>query len=330
MLRSILNYIAKQYCLYKIYTLPRGLMIVRDVSVKSEVSSEVDVHVLNDTVYYDIIKTGEFGLRDGYCSGKWTSSNLERVMILLMDPLNKNHFIKDLLHSIKTDTIDEYYLDSTYRANSTGFWVSPEDTLESSIKNKLDYIQSKLDIQSEDRVLDIGCGYGMMTNYLYNLTKAKFTGITIYTEELKYAKANADKEITFLKQSYGEMVGQYDKILSIELYNKYDIESGYFEAISNNLKIGGIALIQVSVSMGDISCIVDTISKIDNLRLIGMEYFDGSNYEKTYREWNNRLKENCKSVDHKILRKYEYYFNTCVGAYHNNSSVSCVFVLKKK
>lgn len=379
---AFINYIAKQYCIYKLNSLQYGdiMLFDKDKKLQNEQTNNStnvsNIHVLDDSIYKDVMTSGELGLGRGYVQGKWTTTDIEKLMIILAR--NMNSFGRELLYSYnpfafnvkKKNKVDdkrqivhhydvgnkfyELFLDHTFMAYSTGYWKTPNDTLETSIQNKLDDIIEKLDIKEGDQVLDLGCGWGLIANYIYGQKKPNLTCITVSDEQLKYAQEHASKEITFMQKDYRDLVGQFDKIYSIEMIehvgkHMYDT---YFNRISSCLKQGGKAYIQTSISTQEgtdmynqsqfiltdvfpgghiprISWILEALAKNDHLRLVSLEFVDGHNFANTFKEWYNRLKANVKLVDQKLYRTYEYYFNSCVGLYRNNRLASCIVVVEK-
>jgi cyclopropane-fatty-acyl-phospholipid synthase len=341
---------------------------------KKEVNASI--YVLNDDVYTDIFKYGELGLGRNYVNGKWTSKELDKVMIILTK--NMRFFTKELLYSFNFSFInirrkDQHldkkcishhydldnnfymqFLDTKFMAYSTGIWNDDTSLLEDAVQNKLDLMLTKLQIKQTDKVLDIGSGWGLIANYIADKTGALITGVTVSAEQLKYSMDNVKSpNIKFLLQDYRMLTGQYDKIYSIEMIEHVgrSYYKNYFENISSILNPQGRLVIQTTISTQEgkdslyqsqyiltdifpggeipkISWIMEALNQVSDLRLVDMQFIDGKHYTKTFYEWNKKLKR-INNIDHKIIRAYEYYFNSCIGLYLNNILASCIFVIEK-
>lgn len=379
MLYSILKYFAKQYCLYRLKNLPHGSVTLYNNKNQIEIDIAdiecAELHVIDDSVYMDVITYGELGLGRGYVNGKWASNDLEKLMTVLTR--NAKHFNHELINSYNpfgfnvkkktkdTDkkTIQQHYdygnkfytkfLDKEILAYSTGFWLNDSDNLETAIQNKVDYIIEHLGLIEGQNVLDIGVGWGGIANYITKKTKCHVTGNTISTEQAKYIMENYP-DIKVMQKDYRDIIGQYDAIYSIEMLEhvgKYNY-SQFLNIVSTSLKKNGKFVLQISISTQEgtndinqsqfiltdifpsghiprISWLLEALAQVDDLKLVHMQFFDGQHFAKTFREWNARMKENETEIDHKTLKAYEYYFNSCIGLYTNNLLASCVFVIQK-
>jgi cyclopropane-fatty-acyl-phospholipid synthase len=69
---------------------------------------------------------------------------------------------------------------------------SPNDTLEQSQLNKLDRILDKAGVaEAGQRVLEIGCGWGSCMERGVLRFRCDWTGLTISSEQLKWARERA-------------------------------------------------------------------------------------------------------------------------------------------
>ena len=83
---------------------------------------------------------------------------------------------------------------------------------------QLDKLLEVLRLTESDRVLDIGCGNGRITEYLHELTGARMTGIDISAEAIAQARARAAAESGRLTFRVGNM-------------NRLDFEPQTFDAV---------------------------------------------------------------------------------------------------
>jgi cyclopropane-fatty-acyl-phospholipid synthase len=380
----IWTFIVKKYCLYKLSFIPHGEITVVNNQNKIEntphlskpETEKANIHVMDESIYADIFQYGELGLGRGYVKGKWTTSDLITVLLILCK--NMEYFTRELMYAYnpfsisilkKNKDVDkqcihahydlsnafyETFLDKPFMAYSTGIWDVSTKSLEESITNKIDMIIDKLNIKPEHHILDIGCGWGKIAKYVQKKTNATITAITVSEEQLKYCNADPQENVTYIMEDYRDIIGQYDRIYSIEMLEhvgRYNYLQ-YLSSIEQSLKSKGKFVLQITISTlegspspntqsqyiltdifpgGDIpriSWVMEAISKVPSLRLVDMQFLDGTHFAKTFQAWYDRLKENTTD-DRELIRAFEYYFASCIGLYTVNRLASCVFVIEK-
>jgi len=90
------------------------------------------------------------------------------------------------------DDLYTLFLDSD-RQYSCAYFEYPEQSLEDAQRAKKRHIAAKLLVEPGHRVLDIGCGWGGLSQYLAQVAGAgHVTGITLSTEQLAYARRRAE------------------------------------------------------------------------------------------------------------------------------------------
>ncbi len=90
---------------------------------------------------------------------------------------------------------------------SCAYFETPDMTLDDAQLAKKRHLAAKLLIGRDDRVLDIGSGWGGLSLYLTEMTGADVTGVTLSTEQLQVSKAraaekNLTQSATFLLEDY--------------------------------------------------------------------------------------------------------------------------------
>ncbi|MBL4858662.1 MAG: class I SAM-dependent methyltransferase [Erythrobacter sp.] len=141
----------------------------------------------------------------------------------------------------------EAWLDPTM-SYSSALAVSGED-LEAAQRRKWAALRDR--IGDVDTVLEIGCGWGALADYLQR-QGSHVTAISLSEEQLAWARAHHSSDIDFRKQDYRDTTGQYDAIVSVEMVEALGREywPTYMDCIARNLKAGGRAAIQY-ISMRD-------------------------------------------------------------------------------
>ncbi|MFF5976556.1 class I SAM-dependent methyltransferase [Streptomyces sp. NPDC012769] len=103
---------------------------------------------------------------------------------------------------------------------SCAYWTDG-GTLEDAQRDKLDLIARKLNLKEDDRLLDVGCGWGSMAIHAAREYGARVVGITLSREQAAYARKRIAEEgltdrIEIRVQDYRDVAdGPYDAISSI-------------------------------------------------------------------------------------------------------------------
>ena len=138
------------------------------------------------------------------------------------------------------------FLDPTM-AYSCACYQTPEDSLEQAQLNKYESICRKLDLRAADHLLEIGTGWGGFAAYAARKYGCRITTTTISRQQHDYAKelfagmgAPGDR-ITLLLEDYRNLQGQFDKIVSIEMFEAVGLRyyDTYFGACDRLLKADG-------------------------------------------------------------------------------------------
>ncbi len=312
---------------------------------------------------YNIYKKGELGIGESYVNKDWNSSDKVDFLCSLSKNYDKaeNSLFLNKIYSKSTDfdkknILHHYdvgndfymnFLQDDFSAYSCGFWFNDNDNLNISQYNKVNTIIKKLKLIPGQAVLDLGCGWGKIANYISIKTKTNVTGITISDEQIKYAVNNYNNSnLVFLNKDYRNINEKYDRIYSIGMfehvrYENYDI---FFETIKKSLKPKGRFVLHTIISFTERNKI--SISNNDfvlthifpggqiplhdwivqkalnnGLRIIHFEGFGGQHYAKTLNAWNKYLHKNKEYIllnySEELFLKYDYYFSSCEAFFTN-------------
>lgn len=145
------------------------------------------------------------------------------------------------------DLGNEFYrlwLDDTMTYSAAWFGDGATD-LEAAQIAKYRLVLDALDLTPGHQLLEIGCGWGGLAE-LALARGAYVTGITLSTEQHRYACKRLGGSADIRLEDYRETSGTFDRVASIEMVEAVGEAHwpAYFQTISNRLKPGGIAAIQ--------------------------------------------------------------------------------------
>jgi cyclopropane-fatty-acyl-phospholipid synthase len=151
------------------------------------------------------------------------------------------------------DISNEFYrlwLDSEM-VYSCAYFATPDDTLDKAQRQKLDYICRKLRLQSDEHLLDIGCGWGGLIMHAAREYGVKAIGITLSEPQRAVAQKRAAEaglesvcQVRLLDYRDAAQLGQFDKLVSVGMIEHVgeDKLPEYFEKAFESLAPGGVFL----------------------------------------------------------------------------------------
>lgn len=320
------------------------------------------VYISNKKVFFDsIYHDSEVGLGETYMHGIWYSDDLTTFLLNLQLNRNNKNIPKFSAYNFYNKNLDndrkniehhydvgndfyETFLTDSLEAYTCAFWYNSTTTLEQAQLNKVNTVINKLKPIPGSKILDIGCGWGKIANYVSEHTKCHVTGITISDEQVKFGQQyNNKNNVTILKKDYRDLNTKYDYIYSIGILEhvRYENFDEFFRMIKRCLKPGGKFLLHNIVSIeptdkhhvsktfiskyifpgGQIPMtewIIDSLHR-NNLTVVHTEFFGGQHYAKTLNEWNKNMLSKSDFIADKyskeLILKYEYYFKICEAAF---------------
>ena len=257
-----------------------------------------------------------------------------------------------------SDDLYELFLD-TKRQYSCAYFKNENDTLETAQNNKIDHIIKKLNLKPNQRILDIGSGWGSLAIEIAKKSQCEVVGITLSENQLKYSKEkakemNLENQVQFRLIDYREINEKFDRVVSVGMFEHVGRKfyNKYFKQISNFLKDDGIALIHTigsvnsprdphpwitkyifpggyTPSLSEVSLPIEQsgliISDLEILRM---------HYAHTLRHWKERFLNEKEKVlemfDEKFFRMWEFYLTASQMAFKWGDQVVFQFQLTKK
>lgn len=140
-------------------------------------------------------------------------------------------------------------------------------TLEQAQLAKLERVCEQLELGPEDRVLEIGTGWGAFTLYAAATRGCHVTTTTISREQHAYTveqvrRAGLNDKVTVLMEDYRDLRGRYDKLVSIEMIEAVGWQQigTFFAKCSELLAPDGAMLLQ-AITIDDRAYEVQKASK---------------------------------------------------------------------
>jgi cyclopropane-fatty-acyl-phospholipid synthase len=141
------------------------------------------------------------------------------------------------------------FLDSD-KQYSCAYFEQPNMPLDDAQLAKKRHIAAKLMVRPDDRVLDIGSGWGGLGLYLAEFTGADITGVTLSTEQLQVSNARAAEKYLansarFLLADYRDIPGPFERIVSVGMFEHVGVDfyDTFFKRCAELLTDDGIMLL---------------------------------------------------------------------------------------
>lgn len=134
---------------------------------------------------------------------------------------------------------------------SCAYFRTDDDSLEQAQVQKLDHICTKLRLESGERFLDVGCGWGALVIHAAKHYDVEATGITLSKNQHALAcerirEAGLEGRCRVLLQDYRDHPGEgiYDKVASVGMFEHVGLRNlaEYFRTVRRLLKERGLFL----------------------------------------------------------------------------------------
>lgn len=335
----------------------------------------------NPRAFSKIVLGGSIGGGESYMAGDWECSDLTALMRIfvrnrsLLEDLDGSFTrliapAQKLYHRLRKNSIEgskkniqahydlgndffDLVLGSSWMYSS-GYFLSPQSTLEDAQFEKNDRICRKLNLKPSDHLLEIGTGWGSFAIHAAKNYGCKVTTTTISRKQFELAKKriaehNLADRVTLLEKDYRLLEGQYDCIVSIEMIEAVGLNflETYFEKCSSLLKPTGQMLLQ-GITIRDqfyesaknnvdfiqryifpgsgipsVGSITQAVAKRTDLEVVALETF-GQHYARTLRLWSERMKSHHTEIKklgytEALYRMWLYYFSYCEGGFLESS-----------
>ncbi|MBV6625313.1 MAG: class I SAM-dependent methyltransferase [Rivularia sp. (in: Bacteria)] len=230
-----------------------------------------------------------------------------------------------------------------YPKYSMGFWENGAKNLEECQMHAIDLIIERLEIADGDHILDLGCGWGCVANYIMSkFPNVRFTGLNLSHQQCEYIRRKMQDSQSYLSSgrftlyeddlNRVEFAEKFDKILSVGLFEHVGNLTNSFQKLASLLKSDGKAFIHIitvripnNMSSGFTHKYIfphgrywnyDAIPNHNrDLKTVDRWYVNGMNYHKTLNAWLQRFdnyQDRIKCLDYgmnykKFRRMWRFY-----------------------
>ncbi|HLK71148.1 MAG TPA: cyclopropane-fatty-acyl-phospholipid synthase family protein [Steroidobacteraceae bacterium] len=338
---------------------------------------EATIRVLDGRFYAKAAFGGSVGAGEAYIEGYWSCDDLTalvRIMIANRSALSQmergwarlSRPLRRMAHGLRRnsptgsarniaahyDIGNELYrlmLDETM-AYSCGIFESEEATLAQASRAKFDAACRKLELTPQDRLLEIGTGWGGLAIHAAQHYGCHVTTTTISRAQHELARqrieaAGLADRITLLLTDYRELTGQYDKLVSIEMVEAVGARylPTFFNRCSALLAPHGSMLLQ-AITIQDqlyaralsdvdyiqqfifpgsfipsVSALLDAVRDATDLKLFHLEDI-GPHYARTLALWRRNFFDHLEEIQRlgypqRFVRLWEFYLCYCEGGF---------------
>ena len=328
--------------------------------------------LFDKSLHYKLLFYPDFYFGEAYTEGTLTIENGTLTEFLNMALQNigrkETNFFSEILNNIRgsyryltnfnfikkskinaahhydiSDELYDLFLDSK-RQYSCAYFKNENESLETAQNNKIEHIIKKLNLKPNQKVLDIGSGWGSLAIEIAKKTQCQVLGITLSKNQFAYSnkkakEMNMDNQVEFRLCDYREVEEKFDRIVSVGMMEHigrkfYKI---FFNKVHEILNDDGIALLHTIGSVNpprqpqpwitsfifpggytpSLSQLTTPVERsgliLSDLEILRMHY------SHTLRHWKERFLKNkdkaLKMFDEKFYRMWLFYLVSCEQAF---------------
>jgi cyclopropane-fatty-acyl-phospholipid synthase len=329
-------------------------------------------HIHDWDVIDRAVSRGDIGLGEDYIAGAWETDSVESLIALFL--LNMERF-EGYAHGSFWNRIGFVILNTVLRRNSVrgsrknieahydvgnsfySLWLDETMTYSSALyerehaplaeaqTSKYQRILNRIG-SDKSRVLEIGCGWGGFADMATHRDH-EVTGITVSPSQHAFATERLGGRADVRLEDYRATKGTYDAIVSIEMFEAVGERywPQYFQVLSERLKRGGRAVLQVITIRDDLFAgyrtrsdfirqyvfpggmlpsVSGLVREADRAGLKTVDVYGfGQDYARTLRAWSERFsaaEDRIRALGHgdEFVRNWQFYFGICAAAFAVN------------
>ena len=395
---GLLDGLARRLVLNQLNDIQHGTLVIRDQKQQHVFGQQTEGQALSATVtvndprfYGDIAFGGSIGAGESWMQGYWDCDDLvslvrimvrnrdlldgmERGLARLTQPLQKFfHWAnRNTRRGAERNIAAHYDLGNDFfklwldesMMYSCAIFDDDRATLAEAQEARLERVCQRLDLQSEDHLVEIGTGWGSLAIHAASRYGCRVTTTTISTRQYELARQRIDAaglqgRITLLLDDYRDLAGQYDKLVSLEMieaigYEQYDT---YFAKCAELLRPGGRMLIQ-AITIEDerfeqyrknvdfiqryifpgsclpsVKVMREIIAQVSDMRVTSLDDI-GLHYATTLHHWRHNFFQKLAEVralgyPEEFIRMWEFYLCYCEGGFLERSISDVLLVAER-
>ena len=352
---------------------PKGFVtkIFERAGIRIDGDAPWDITVHHPRFFRRVLR-GSIGLGESYTDGDWDTPQLDATIRRLLRTgapsstlARTGRILKDLRSRVanlqtrhRSRAVAEQHYDLDHRLYTqflgphnqyTCCFFDRTDDLRVAEERKLEMLCDKLEIGADDRVLDIGSGWGGFVGYAARTRGCKAVGISLSGEQIEYSRRyTSGLGVEIVKCDYRDLPerfapASFDKILVCGMLEHVGHKNyrRIMQIILRLLSARGLFLLH-TIGNRDITTIVDPwIEKyiFRNSMIPAMQQIAdaasglfviqawenyGYYYSKTLRAWYENFNRNWPNImrieavprfDEKFRRMWNYYLLSCKAAF---------------
>lgn len=321
-----------------------------------------DIRVKNLEFFHRVLQEGSLGLGESYMDGWWECDRLDIFFQLILAAELDTHLPKHFSDIVRIASArifnyqtrkrawivgKEHYdlgndlfsrMLDPYMQYSCAYWKDAE-TLEQAQQAKLRMICEKLQLKPGMTLLDIGCGWGGLSQFAAKEYGVSVKGVTISAEQQKMAQERcAGLDVEILLQDYRDLNDKFDRIVSVGMFEHVGPKNyrTYFEVVARNLKPDGLFLLhtigsnQTDLNVdpwinkyifpnGCLPSVAHIASNSEDLFVLEDWHNFGVDYDRTLMAWFEAFQKSWPEIkdnySDRFYRMFTYYLNACAGAF---------------
>lgn len=245
------------------------------------------------------------------------------------------------------------------RQYSCAYFESPDETLDDAQLAKKRHLAAKLLVEKDQKILDIGCGWGGLGLYLAEIAGARVTGVTLSQEQLAIANQRAAEghlsdRAVFKLEDYRDVKGPFERIVSVGMFEHVGVGhyDTFFRKCAELLGDKGVMLLHsIGRSEGPgitnpwiakyifpggyIPALSEVLPAIERAGLLVTDIeILRLHYAETLKHWRHRFlahrEEAEKLYDGRFVRMWEFYLAASEMAFRKQAMMNFQIQITKR
>ncbi len=335
-----------------------------------------DIQVHDDRFFSRILSDGTLGFGESYMEGWWECEALDEMCFrAIRAHLNRHaHFnLRTAIAAAASFCINlqskcrarlvskvHYDLGNDFFETMLGpimqyscAYFSDNKGLPEAQRAKMDLICCKLGLQTDMRILDIGCGWGALAKHAAQYYGCNVVGITISKKQHQYAKESCrNLPIEIRLQDYRDISEPFDRIISVGMMEHVGHKNyrTYMEVADRCLRKDGLFLCQTICGNranfapdvwieryifphSALPSVSQVVRAAEGLFILEDAHNFGVYYDLTLLAWENNFRKSWKyfqsAYGESFYRMWRFYLLSCAGAFRARDIQLLQFVFSK-